>query len=395
MTPEAARADRNESIRAAARSWKKAGAIDDTALAPVEAAYPDDRHGVGPVFRVLLFLFTLISVSGAFGFFMAIAGTAEEKAWPVLLLLFGAGLIAATEFQITGMKRAGGGVEAATSLAGIGFLAGFVFWLCGKVGLSEDPAFAVALLAAALLLAGAAWRWGYPLYAGASLAALLGSPLLLLHGARPVWIVLSLALAPILTRFSESPRLPPSHRSSCAFALAVALAALYAAVHVGSLDGFLLEGWWRLPIMRPRSPSPVLRALSIAATALVPVIYLAIGLRSRRYVFLTLGAATAAVSLVTLRYYVHLAPLWVILILAGAALIALVSGLRRYLDSGAGKERHGYTAEPLFEEMGRRRMLEAGAAVLSLSPEARPLHEEPKFAGGGGSFGGGGASGEF
>jgi hypothetical protein len=394
MTPEAALADRNGSVRAAARSWKKAGAIDGPALAAVEAAYPDGRQGVGPVFRVLLFLFTLISISGAFGFFTAIAGAAAAKAWPMLLLLFGAGLIVATEFQVTGMKRTGGGVEAATSLAGIGFLAGFVLWLCDKAGLKEDMAFAVVLLAAALLLAGAAWRWGYPLYAGASLAALLGSSLAF-PGARPVWIVLSLALAPVLTRFSESPRLPPSHRSSCTFALAVALAALYAAAHIGSLDSFLLERWWRFHEGPPGSPVPVLRGLSIAATALVPVIYLAIGLRRRRYVFLILGAGTAVVSLVTLRYYVHLAPLWEILTLSGAALVAAVFGLRRYLESGPAKERYGYTAEPLFEEMGRRRMLEAGAAVLSLSPEARPVHEEPKFAGGGGSFGGGGASGEF
>ena len=83
------------------------------------------------------------------------------------------------------------------------------------------------------------------------------------------------------------------------------------------------------------------------------------------------------------------------LTVSGAALVAAVFALRRYLDSGPGKERHGFTAEPLFEDLARRRMLEAGAAVLSLSPEARPVHEEPKFAGGGGEFGGGGSSSEF
>jgi hypothetical protein len=390
VTPAAALADRNGSVRAAAQAWKKAGAIDDTALVAIEAAYPDDRQGVGPVFRVLLFLFTLISIGGAFGFFLVFGDVEKDTVLPVLLLLFGAGLIVATEYQVTGMKRARGGVEAATSLAGIGFLAGFVYWVFDKAGLNGDHAIAAMLLAAAVLLAVAAWRWGYPLYAGASMAAFLWS-FLAFPGARLVWIAVPLIAAPVLTRLSESARLPPSHRDSCTFALGVALAALYIAVHLGSLDSRLLEerhaAW--LP------SSAILRGLSIAATALVPVIYLAIGLRSRRYVFLILGVGTGIASLVTLRYYVHLAPLWVILTLSGAALISLILGLRRYLDSGAGKERHGYTAEPLFEEMGRRRMLEAGATVLSLSPEARPVHEEPKFAGGGGSFGGGGASGEF
>ncbi len=392
MTPEAARADRNESIRTAAWAWRAAGVIGDGALAAVEAAYPDDRRGVGPVFQVLLFLFTSIAISGAFGFFLTIAGDVTNTSlYPILLFVFGGGLVVATEFQITDMKRTRGGVEVATSLAGIGFLAGFAFWIFDKGGLKGDHAFAATLFVTALLLAGAAWRWGYPLYAGAALAAFLGG-FIFFPGARVVWIAVSVIAAPILARFSESPRLPPSHRASCTFALGVALAALYGAVNLVSFD---LEGLSFHDTLSPRSPGTALRWAFVAATALVPVIYLAIGLHSRRYVFLVLGAVTGVASLATLRYYVHLAPLWVVLILSGAALVALVFALRRYLDSGAGKERHGYTAEPLFEEMGRRQMLEAGAAVLSLSPEARPIHEEPKFAGGGGSFGGGGASGEF
>ena len=391
MTPRMARADRNGAVRSAATSWRQAEAIDDRTLAAIEAAYPDERQGVGPVFRVLLFLFALISIGGAFGFVSALGGSSWSTGFvPMLLLFFGAGLIIATDFQVTLMLRARGGVEAATSLAGIVFLAVFVFWICDKDGWKDDHAFAAMLLVAAILLAGAAWRWGYPLYAGAAMAAFLGS-FVAFPGARLVWIAVPLLVAPVLTRLAESPRLPPSHRDSCAFALGVALAGLYTAVHLGSLDSRLLEDWHygKLP------SSAIFRGLAIAATALVPVIYLAIGLRSRRYVFLLLGLGTGVASLVTLRYYVHLAPLWVILTLSGAALVAAVLVLRRYLDSGPGKERHGYTAEPLFEEMGRRRMLEAGAAVVSLSPEARPVHEEPKFAGGGGSFGGGGASGEF
>jgi MFS family permease len=390
MTPRMARADRNGTVRSAATSWRRAGAIDDRALAAIEKAYPDERQGVGPVLGALLFFFTLISIGGALGFFSVIGDAPKKDFFPVLLLLFGAGLVIATDFQVTRMLRARGGVEAATSLAGIGFLVGFAFWICWKGGWKEDHSFAAMFLATALLLAMAAWRWGYPLYAGAATAAFLWS-FVAFPGARLVWIVLPLLVAPVLTRLSESPRLPPSHRDSCAFALGVALAGLYTAVHLGSLDSRLLEDWYHGKLLA----SPILRGLSIAATALVPATYLAVGLRSRRYVFLLLGLGTGVASLVTLRYYVHLAPLWVILILSGAALVAAVLVLRRYLDSGPGKERNGYTAEPLFEEMGRRRMLEAGAAVVSLSPEARPVHEEPKFAGGGGSFGGGGASSDF
>jgi hypothetical protein len=390
MTPAAALADRHAAVRAAARGWKGAGAIDEASLAAIDAAYPDDRRRVGPVFRALLFLFTLISINGALGFAIALASSAAKAALPVLLLLFGVALVAATEFLITGMRWALGGIESATSLEGLGYLIGFVGWLCFETfKLKDDHATAATLLAAAVLLAVAAWRWGYPIYAGLAMAALLGCVAFLPFG-RLLWIVLPLAAAPWLARSAESARLPPALRASCAAALAVGLTGLYVAVHVGSFDRSLIE-WSSQPIY----PTIGLRGLAIAATALVPAVYLALGLRSRRWVFLILGVGTAVASLVTLRWYVHLAPLWTILTLSGAALVAAVFALRRYLDSGLEKERHGFTAEPLFEEMARRRLLEAGATLLSLSPDARPIHDEPKYTGGGGSFGGGGSSGEF
>jgi len=326
VSPDAARADRNASIRAAARAWREAGAIDEAALAAVEAACPDDRRRVGPVFRVLLFVFTLIAVSGACGFIWTLLG---------------------------------------------------------------NPSDAVN---AALALAGMAWRWGYPLYAGAAVAALLGS-FTVVPGGRLAWIALPLILAPFLIRGAESFRLPPSLRASCAAALGVALAGLYVAVNVASYDQAWLEVWNQNRSAGPGSEG--WRALVWTATAVVPVACLAIGLSTRRYVFLIVGAGTTVASLITLRFYVHLAPLWAILTLSGALLAGLVVVLRRHLDSSPGKERGGFTAEPLFEDLARGRMLEAGAAVLSLSPEARPVHEEPRFSGGGGSFGGGGSSSEF
>jgi hypothetical protein len=176
--------------------------------------------------------------------------------------------------------------------------------------------------------------------------------------------------------------------------LIVALVGLYAAVHLGSWEKQLIEdigdSRLRLPV-----ENESLWWLSVAATALVPLVLLLLGIRDRRYPLLIVGAGTAVASLVTLRWYVHLASLWVVITASGAALVGLVLGLRHWLDSGPGKERRGFTAEPLFQDIARQRILEMGAAVVSLSPEARNVHEEPKFEGGGGQFGGGGSSAEF
>jgi hypothetical protein len=95
-------------------------------------------------------------------------------------------------------------------------------------------------------------------------------------------------------------------------------------------------------------------------------------------------------SLVTLRLYLHLAPLSVALSIGGLAAIVLALFLRRWLDAGAGGERGGFTAEALFEDETRQRMAEAAVGVAQMTPP-RP---EPSLSGGGRS-GGAGATGSF
>ena len=396
MTPDLACADRFETVRRAARSWQRAGAVDEAVVAAVDARYPDDRVRVGPVFRVLLFLFTFIAVGGFVGFLALLFDLHSGDEMAVLALLIGLALVAGTEIQIGPLCRRQGGTEAATSFLALGSLLGAAaWWLFETFGFEEQAAFALVCLTAAALLAAAAWRWGYPLYAGAATAALL-TALTPLPGARLLWIVLPLAAAPALLTLGQSPRLPPAHRDSWTVVTFVALGGLYAAVHLGSWDAGLIEDIGAWTSMPPAvSDSDVLWGASIAGTAVVPAALLAAGILRRRYVLLLLGVLTGAVSLVTLRYYVHLAPLWVVLIGSGAALAAAVLALRRYLASGPDGERHGFTASPLFTDLERRRALEAGVAVLAFTPEARSLRDEPKYEGGGGEFGGGGASGTF
>jgi MFS family permease len=397
---DAALADRNASVRGAARSWRKAEAIDDAALAGVEKLFPDDRARVGPVFRVLLFLFTVLAANALFGFVWLLffeGGDTQDTTLVASTIVYGVMLAVLTEFQIGRLKRSQGGTEAATSFVALGYLLGGLGWFALKVlDQSDVNALSVLLVEAALLFAVAAWRWGYPVYAGAAIAALLGAVAHLPFG-RVFWIVLPLLAAPFLLRLADSVRLPPAHRNSCEAVLFVSLAGLYVAVHLGSFESGLIEeiGNFGRRAGGPASTSDVLWWLSATATILVPLILLAVTVRTRRYPFLILGLGTAAASCVTLRYYVHLGPLWAVLIGSGIALVAGVFALRRYLDSGPEKERAGFTAAPLFEDLAQQRLLEIGAAVASLTPAARAIHEEPRYSGGGGEFGGGGSTGEF
>jgi hypothetical protein len=400
VTPELGRADRAAAVRGAARSWRRAGIIDAAAMAAVENGFPDDRVRVGPVFRALLFVFTVVGVSGGLGFVAAAIGGGGGGAAPVAVLALVAGvtLLALTEFQVGTLRRRQGGIEPATSFMGIALLLAAAAWFLYEAEhLDLAQGLPVLCLLAAALTGAAAWRWGYPLYAAIGTAAALVA-LAHLPAGRIFWIVLPLAAAPALLRLSESPRLPPAHRSSAMAVLLVALAGLYLAVHVGSWDRQIVERIGGRPagsqLVAP-ADTGLLWWSTVAATALVPVLLLAVARRRRRLPLLLAGTVAAVVSLATLRHYLHLEPIWLVLSLAGALWIAVLLGLWRYLESGPGAERDGFTAAPLLTDRRRQGALEIGAAVLTLQPGAGSPGEAHPFEGGGGRSGGAGATGDF
>jgi len=390
MRPDAAEADRRQEVRAAARGWRRASAIDDATLAAVLAAYPDDRVRLGPAFRTLAFVFTFLALNAAFFLVMSVL---EPRIGPAsaLAVLFGIALCTLTEVQTGALKRADGGTETATSFVGLGYLiAGFAF-LLSDAGMPDRVVIRWVLAVGVVVLAAAAWRWGQ-----AACAAMAGLSFYLLLAQAPIgrllWIVAALVTVASLFRAEESRRLPPAHRRSLQSVLGLSLLALYLALNLWSWDEGLIESMtqWTAHGLRDSA----LRPLAVAGTAVVPAAVIALGVWFRRRLFLDLGFLLAVASLVTLRRYVHVAPLWVVLTLGGAAAIFGALALRRFLAGGPRQERGGFTAEPLFEDLSRQGALEA-AAALSAVPGVRHAPADASLKPGGGRFGGGGASGEY
>jgi uncharacterized membrane protein YgcG len=393
---EAALAERRHEVREAARDWKGAGAIDEAMLTTIEAAYPDDRSRLGPVFRVLVFGFTIVALTAVLGL-LWLPASGSEEAGAVLLILFGAALVGATEVQIGTFRRRQGGTESATAFLAVSFLWGGVFWLAEigsrGAGVGDDARIDGALLLLAALCGAAAYRWGYSVFA---LVATVGVFLLLARVpyGRGLWVAVSVFAAPPLLRASDSGRLPPAHRRTCEAAAVLSLVFLYVAVHLGSWDLGLVEMVSGHSSRSVGSSSAPARPLFAVATALAPVWVLAWGVAVRRRSLINLGFVGVVASTATLRAYVHLAPLWTALLVGGGTAIGVALALRRTLDSGPGRERRGLTAEPLFANPERRNALEVAVGLAGSSPAARPI-EERGFAPGGGRSGGGGASGGF
>ena len=392
MTPAAAEADRRREVREAARGWRRASAIDDATLAAVARAYPDDRVRLGPAFRGLAFVFTALALNAVFFFGMAVFRPNDEALIGALAVAFGVALAVLTEVQVGALKRAQGGTESATAFVGLAYvIGGAALLLFEVVRAGERASLAGTFALAAAALAAAAWRWGMPVLAGLAGVCFF---LLLAQGPVPraLWTFASAATIPLLVAASEDGRRAPAHRRGLQALVGLSIVAFYLCFHLGAWDSGAIES------MRGgghRLRESALRPAAILGTALVPAALVAFGAFSRRRLFLDLGLALGIASLITLRFYVHLAPLWVVLTVGGGAAIAAALGLRRFLASGHGGERAGFTSEPLFEDPARHRSLEL-AAALAAGPGARaPGPDDRSLTPGGGRFGGGGASGEY
>ncbi len=390
MKPEAAQADRRESVRNSARDWFRAGWIDAEAFRIIEELYPDDRVRTGTVFRVLFFVLTFAAIMSLVGTIYLLADS-----WPATAtcaIATGVACAAVTDHLLNRQKRRQAGIEAAFSLGAIvNAVLGIMVLLLELHALPERYLFLLLWLLLGLFTAFSAWFWGYWLYASASAFAFF-SMTVALRGGRLLWIVLVAALYKTLIGIWESAKLPPSIRKSALAFLAVALVGFYAAGNIYLVDQGASEflpgiGGWNREFLP--------RWLAIALIVLTPVAILLIGVVKRRRPFLNLGFFLALLSLGTLRMFFHAAPPWVVLSAAGVMLFIAAAVLGRYLASGIDGERYGFTANPLLTDTGRRGVAEIVASLAAATPGPASTTEKTSFDGGGGKFGGGGASGEF
>lgn len=389
MNAALAAGERAREVRRAARAWEQAGWIDAAHRARIDGLHADDRVRLGWALRALVFLFTCFAVASGFGVLMVPLGASLGRQIGIPLLLVGGLCLVGAEVVHSALRASGMGADDALEQCALGFGIGGAGILFALDRAAMLPLF---FACAALVLAAAAWRWGgwfYGLLSSAALfAALWRAP-----APRVAWVVVGAALILPLLRLGDSASLSPSQRAASRAAAALALAAPYIALNYASLDRGLLEERWLLG--EASAPDWVL-PVGLLATIVLPPLVLWLGVRRRDRLVLACGLLMAAASLATLRWYVHLMPLWLLLMLAGAALGGAALALRRWLDAGAEHVRGGFTAEPLLES-GRRQLLEIAASVAVFTPAAQPTGAEtsPGFSGGGGQSGGGGATTTF
>jgi hypothetical protein len=394
MRRDSASWERAAEVREAAERWLRVGAIDRSTHEAIRTAYPDPCVTPSAVWRALtagMVTAVIVCTLGA----LWIAAQPGETGLALLLLVFAGASVIATERLEASPRLARRGVAGATSFwAAVFVLAGLGLLLHDSSRIGIDRALDAVVLASVLVWGAGCWRWGNPLFAAFSAISLFLFLGRLPHG-RVLWVLAGSALAGLAARRVDAPSWAPSHRRAAMVLVVTGMVAAYVAVNVYSLDQQFLE---ELRGLAPRriAPAPGLFVLTAVATAALPLVILVWAWRSRRTFLLDTGVALLALSLVTLRHYVHVAPLWVMLTLSGAALLALALGLERALRRGPGGERAGFTADALVSDERRQQILQTVPVVAAFTPAApAAVAEDEGFAGRGGRFGGGGASEKF
>jgi hypothetical protein len=125
-------------------------------------------------------------------------------------------------------------------------------------------------------------------------------------------------------------------------------------------------------------------------TGILPLVITGYGVQTKSRAFIIIGFLLAAATCCTIRYYYHLMPYEIALILAGAVLLLTGYLLLHYLKM----PRHGFVASA-GHGPDRKKLLDAEAALLVqlFGKGHAPAENNTSF--GGGSSGGGGASGNY
>lgn len=387
-----------------AERWHRRRWLTDEQLAAVRAAYPLDCYRPAWPLRVGLFIITLIGFGLGGGFFAFFITTAiQEFSLTVYALVAAVGALFWLELGIREKRLYHAGPDNALLYVALGAaatLAARYSWVWNDFSLTSWRSVPLVLVWLGLALAATA-RYAER---GAAGAAFAGALLVLVNLLLPLsWGRLALPLvgfgfgAAVAWLTREPRRATPAayyYEGVRQTWRLLALATTYLSVNylVVREVNAALSGQYV-------SAHPPLGGVCIVLTAVLPVVFIALGLRRPDRVLLLVGLAALAFSFYTLRHYRPLLPLSVAATLVGAAALAVALFGLRYLRP----ERHTLTSHPDAADLddedaaanpfGRAALESLVSVRLSAGLAAPDTGPRTEF--GGGQFGGGGASSGF
>ena len=393
---------RARAMRAQAARWHRQGLLLAGQHAAIEAAYPIEYYRPAWPVRVGLFLFAWLgmALAGAFLAMITSSASSQHDSSPTTLgCLMTIGCLGLLWWFIREQKSYYSGLDTALLYGGLGAALGTLWYLFDAHqrlvgdGLGNSPlASAPLLLVTLAVLLVAVVRYADPLvtacaYVAAGFLGLtqLGFLAVVLPRAGTVvffGVVTGFGAAALALHRYLRARVDTDYYAPALLVLKVlALATIYLGGNyfvvreIGSASSYPILG------QVPLAP------LFYVFTALIPLLYLYLGLRRADRVLLLLGLLALGFSLFTLRHYHSVMPPEWAATLGGIVLIGGAGFGLRYLRP----QRHRLTSEPDDEPrfFNLESLVVAETATVPTGPPATG------FAFGGGQSGGGGATGQF
>jgi hypothetical protein len=396
-------ASSEEAVRARdlLKDWTGEGLLTEQQYQRMEPETVCDLRRTNLVLRLVLFLFTLIIVGAAVAlFFVVFLSDAAAQATGIFLLICAALCYAGAELAVSRARLYRYGIEEALAACSVGFLCAGMQTAFFSGPYSTRPYGTEFLVPAAGAMA-CLWIWhrfGLPY---APLAAMIFAVWLPGHWTTSPsaqhLIVAAFYTAALLTVAAIRSRHRLSHlNTEYAITEALLWLGIYLAVNLPLSPVNLFGHWWGGPRNTIEFSRPFYWATWVMIWCLPPAV-LVRGLRRKDRFVMAVGAIAAILTLITNKAYLGWPRHTWDAILLGAVLIGVALLTRRWLASGPGQIRRGFTAQRLSGK--DKSWMNAVTAAVGLGSAnmvtPSPQAGTPDVHFGGGDSGGGGASSDF
>jgi len=378
----------NLAVIKAARRWLKHEFISQDQFDRIGVDYISPFYNPNLVIRVLLFIATLLAISGVTGLLGLLFGDTGQTTISILCILYGIGSLVVLEKIFINNNHYKSGVTEAILFHSLGFTLG------GIAGLTDFNSTQLILIACLLLFSFAAIRYLDLLTTIAAIVSLAGILfyncfeaggifkqiipfVFILVFSGVYFLVKQLQKRDDLSLWSNNLLVVESISLLLVYASGNYLVVRELSVNLMDLS---LEDGNDIPFA----------FLFYFLTIIIPLSYLYSGIKNKDSVLLRVSLLVFAFSVFTFKYYYSLGHTEITLTISGALLILVTILLIRYLRI----MRNGFTRENLLSHPWGNMNVEAILIAQTMGGN-QPAKTEEMDTGGGGESGGGGATSGF
>jgi hypothetical protein len=369
------------------KRWFKHDFIEKPQLESILNAYPAPFYHPNLLIRILLFVATLIALSGVTGFLALLVSDTGEDAISIACIVYGIVSFFILEKLFIGINHYKSGITEAILYHSCGFTIG------GLAGITDFDNMHVILWSCLIVFSFSAIRYLDLLCTIAATGSFAGIlffefyniggifqqiiPFVFIVGFTPIYFLVKRLKQRIDLRL---------WRNNLLIVESISLLLIYAAgnymvvreLSVAMMNLEISEGG-DIPFA----------FIFYTLTALIPIAYLYFGIKNKDIVLLRVSLIVLAFSAFTFKFYFSLGHPEITLTLAGIILIGTAIALMRYLKT----MRNGFTRENIMSEKWGSMNVEA--FVISQTMGGNQPNIEQADMPGGGASGGGGASSDF